>query len=182
MAGYPTNRISRKRTEPDRARPGPSPEYKRDSQSDSNRLAPTSGWHRRWHRGIGLAMPAKLAKGTRRPIRRHPGKRISPRLLHTLLPHSVVYQAEDLANGLRPRPSGDKTLVCTRLTLPDNRSTGDAPPQRPARLSLLRGRTTWFPSTASSASCRGEGRMGRPRQLPINQQTLYRAEQSRRTT
>jgi hypothetical protein len=41
--------------------------------------------------GLAIAMPAKPGKGPRRPrIRRHPGKRISPRPLHTPLPHSVV--------------------------------------------------------------------------------------------
>jgi hypothetical protein len=53
VAGYPNNRISRKRTWPDWARLGPSPEYAPTHRTDSNRLDPTSGWHRRWHRRIG---------------------------------------------------------------------------------------------------------------------------------
>jgi transposase InsO family protein len=53
VAGFPTNRISRKRAEADWPRLGPSPEYEWDSQTDSNRLDPTSGWHQGWHRRIG---------------------------------------------------------------------------------------------------------------------------------
>ena len=42
-------RISRKRKEPDWPRLEPSPEYAPAHRTDSNRLAPTPNWHRRWH-------------------------------------------------------------------------------------------------------------------------------------
>src|SRR6202049_5278832 len=57
VAGCPTNRISRKRTQPDSPRLEASPEYTAAHRTDSNRLAPTPNWHRRWHRR-GLRMDA----------------------------------------------------------------------------------------------------------------------------
>jgi hypothetical protein len=95
VAGYSTNRLSRKHTEPDWPRLGPSPEYKRASQTDSNRLDPTSGWHRRWHRRIGHhAYLRSLTTDTRRRrIPRHPGSRISSCSLHASFPTPCANRA-----------------------------------------------------------------------------------------
>jgi hypothetical protein len=63
VARFPTNRISRKRTEPGWHRLEPSPEYAPTHRTDSNRLAPTPNWHRRWHHPrlrIGAALPHRL--------------------------------------------------------------------------------------------------------------------------